>query len=219
MDEPLAALDEARKAEILPYFERLRDETRRADPLRQPLRWPRSRGSPPRSSRCETGRVVRAGPGGRGAGRPRRGRRRSACARPGRVLTGRVAAHHADGLTELRSPAGRLFLPRVAAPAGAAVRVRIAAQDVILSREPPAGLSALNILPGTVARCGRGEGPGRGGAASRGRGLLLARITRRSADALGLAPGVDCHVIMKSVSVAQGDVGLVGPSGPDDPAG
>lgn len=26
-DEPLAALDEARKAEILPYFERLRDET------------------------------------------------------------------------------------------------------------------------------------------------------------------------------------------------
>ena len=28
MDEPLAALDEARKAEILPYLERLRDETR-----------------------------------------------------------------------------------------------------------------------------------------------------------------------------------------------
>ena len=28
MDEPLAALDEARKAEILPYLERLRDEIR-----------------------------------------------------------------------------------------------------------------------------------------------------------------------------------------------
>ena len=28
MDEPLASLDEARKAEILPYIERLRDETR-----------------------------------------------------------------------------------------------------------------------------------------------------------------------------------------------
>ena len=28
MDEPLAALDEARKAEILPYIERLRDEVR-----------------------------------------------------------------------------------------------------------------------------------------------------------------------------------------------
>ncbi|MGO7209450.1 ATP-binding cassette domain-containing protein, partial [Rhizobium ruizarguesonis] len=27
MDEPLAALDDARKAEILPYLERLRDET------------------------------------------------------------------------------------------------------------------------------------------------------------------------------------------------
>ncbi|MGN6306392.1 MAG: ATP-binding cassette domain-containing protein, partial [Mesorhizobium sp.] len=28
MDEPLASLDEARKAEILPYIERLRDETK-----------------------------------------------------------------------------------------------------------------------------------------------------------------------------------------------
>jgi molybdate transport system ATP-binding protein len=28
MDEPLASLDEARKAEILPYLERLRDESR-----------------------------------------------------------------------------------------------------------------------------------------------------------------------------------------------
>ncbi|TGV30066.1 ATP-binding cassette domain-containing protein, partial [bacterium M00.F.Ca.ET.168.01.1.1] len=28
MDEPLASLDEARKAEILPYVERLRDETK-----------------------------------------------------------------------------------------------------------------------------------------------------------------------------------------------
>ena len=27
MDEPLASLDEERKAEILPYLERLRDET------------------------------------------------------------------------------------------------------------------------------------------------------------------------------------------------
>ena len=36
MDEPLASLDEARKDEILPYLERLRDEVRRADRLRQP---------------------------------------------------------------------------------------------------------------------------------------------------------------------------------------
>ena len=38
MDEPLASLDEARRAEILPYIERLRDESGRADPLCQPLR-------------------------------------------------------------------------------------------------------------------------------------------------------------------------------------
>lgn len=32
-DEPLAALDDARKEEILPYFERLRDEVKDSDPL------------------------------------------------------------------------------------------------------------------------------------------------------------------------------------------
>ena len=37
MDEPLASLDEARKAEILPYIERLRDESRGADRLCQPF--------------------------------------------------------------------------------------------------------------------------------------------------------------------------------------
>ena len=36
---------------------------------------------------------------------------------------------------------------------------------------------------------------------------LLARITRRSADALGLAPGVGVHAVIKSVSVARIDVG------------
>ena len=38
MDEPLASLDEARKAEILPYIERLRDESQRPDRLCQPFR-------------------------------------------------------------------------------------------------------------------------------------------------------------------------------------
>ena len=37
MDEPLASLDEARKAEILPYIERLRDETEDPDRLCQPF--------------------------------------------------------------------------------------------------------------------------------------------------------------------------------------
>jgi molybdate transport system ATP-binding protein len=43
-------------------------------------------------------------------------------------------------------------------------------------------------------------------------GPVLARITRRSAEALGLAVGVECHAIVKSVSVAREDVGIGAPS-------
>jgi len=40
--------------------------------------------------------------------------------------------------------------------------------------------------------------------------LLLARITRRSALALELEPGADCFAVIKSVAVAQSDVGGAG---------
>ena len=36
---------------------------------------------------------------------------------------------------------------------------------------------------------------------------LLARITRRSAEALALEPGVAVHAVVKTVSVAQSDIG------------
>jgi len=40
---------------------------------------------------------------------------------------------------------------------------------------------------------------------------ILARITRRSAEALGIAPGVSCYGIVKTVAVARADVGQVAP--------
>ncbi len=89
--------------------------------------------------------------------------------------------------------------------------MRIAAQDVILSRHRPEGLSALNILTAEVTALRLGEGPGAIVQMRAGEDLLLARVTRRSADALGLAPGVPVFAIVKSVSVAQGDVGQVDP--------
>ena len=46
LDEPLASLDAARKREILPYLERLRDEAQSADGLCQPRRRARCGASP-----------------------------------------------------------------------------------------------------------------------------------------------------------------------------
>jgi len=99
-------------------------------------------------------------------------------------------------------------LPRVEAREGAAIRVRIAAHDVILSRARPEGLSALNLLAGTVTEIRPGHGPGALVTLDVGGDRLSARITRRSAQAMNLEIGQPCHAVIKSVSVAPEDVGL-----------
>ena len=133
----------------------------------------------------------------------------------GAVLTARIVAHDADGLTRLQTAAGPVWLPRVAGAIGAGLRVRISAQDVILSVARPEGLSALNILPGTVLSVRIGDGPGALVQLDMGGERLLARITRRSADTLGLVPGLRVHAVLKSVAVAQADVGTAPPPGGD----
>jgi molybdate transport system ATP-binding protein len=205
LDEPLAALDEARKAEIMPYLERLRDARgvpivhvshALAEVARLADRMVVLRG----------GRVVRVGPAAEVLSDPEAvptlGVREA-----GSLVTGHVLRHHADGLTELAVSAGSLLLPRLDAPPGAAVRIRIEAQDVMLARNRPEGISALNVLPGTVAALRRGEGPGVAVQLRCGADLVLARITRRSADALGIAPGVPCWAVIKTMAVAQWDIG------------
>ncbi|MBJ3776692.1 molybdenum ABC transporter ATP-binding protein [Acuticoccus mangrovi] len=205
MDEPLAALDEARKAEIIPYLERLRDETE------VPILYVSH--SLPEVARLATslvaidaGRVVRAGSTttvlADPAAVPVLGHREA-----GAILTARVVRHHADGLTELAASAGPIYLPTVDAPLGATVRVRIEAHDVIIAREPPSAISALNVLPVMVTEIAEGSGPGAAVGLQAGEDRLLARITRRSVGTLGLAPGVACYAILKSTSVARRDVG------------
>ncbi|KUF10577.1 molybdenum ABC transporter ATP-binding protein [Pseudoponticoccus marisrubri] len=207
-DEPLAALDEPRKAEILPYFERLREVTR--TPILYVSHAP---GEVARLASTvvvlEAGRVIRCGPAAEVLSDPAvtpagiRG--------VGAVLQARIRTHHEDGLTELEAGGQRLFLPRVAQAPGTLVRVRVAAQDVILSREAPRGLSALNILPGRIDAVRAGEGPGALVTLDTAAGRILARVTRRSAEALGLAPGTPCHAVIKTVSIAREDVGAAAP--------
>lgn len=205
MDEPLAALDGARKAEILPYLERLRDAS-------VPIVYvSHSLAEVARLATTvvvlEAGRVVRAGPAAAMLADPEAapllGLREA-----GAVIAVVIAAQEADGLTRLDTPAGPVWLPRVAGEVGTHLRVRIAAQDVILSRGRPEGLSALNILAGVVTGVRTGDGPGALVQIACGEAFLLARITRRSAEALGLGPGVAVHAVLKSVAVAQGDIGF-----------
>lgn len=199
MDEPLASLDEGRKGEILPYIERLRDQ------MRIPILYvSHAVGEVARLASTlvllNEGRVAAAGPTADIMGRldlfPMTGR-----AEAGAVLETRIEAHEADyGLTLLRSAAGMIRVPRIDMEAGTPVRVRIRARDVMLALERPSGISALNILEATVAELRPGEGPIVDIRLDCAGTPLLARVTRRSVETLGLRPGLALYAVVKSVA-------------------
>ena len=205
MDEPLASLDEARKAEILPVLERLRDEAGLpivyvSHALDEVVRLATD------VVVLDAGRVAAAGPAREVLG----GRLGTAALRDdregGAVLDGRIAGHDARfGLTALATPAGELAVPGLDRPVGAAVRAFVRARDVVLCLTRPEGISALNVLPGTVAEVGAGQGAWMEVRLRCGAGAdLLARVTRRSVDELGLVPGRPIFAVIKSVSFDDG---------------
>lgn len=202
-DEPLAALDEQRKVEIMPYFERLRDEQN------IPILYVSH-------SASEVARLATSVVALKDGAVARQGSAADVLGDPmvlptgvrdvGALIDARITAHHADGLTELDANGARFFLPRTSHPPDAHVRIRIAAHDVILSRRKPAGLSALNILGGRVAKIHSGDGPGAIVTLDTPAGHILARITRRSALALALEDGVQCYAIIKTVAIAPQNI-------------
>ncbi|EPX86933.1 molybdenum ABC transporter ATP-binding protein [Salipiger mucosus] len=202
-DEPLAALDEARKSEILPYFERLRDE------IGLPILYvSHATAEVARLAThvvvLEQGRVARQGSAAEVLSDPQVTPLGARAA--GAVLEARVVTQHPDGITELAVGALPLLLPRVARAPGAVVRVHVEAQDVMLATTRPEGISALNVLPVTVRSLRLGEGPGALVQLAAGDSLLLSRITRRSAEALKIAPGQRLYAVLKAVSVAPDSV-------------
>ena len=201
MDEPLAALDGPRKSDILPYLDRLKSDTgvpilyvshavdevaRLADHM----------------VLLAGGKVARSGslfevmadP----AAVPLLGVREA-----GAVLQAKVTAHGPDGLSTLKVAAGTLNLLGVQAPIGTHVRLRVLAQDVLLSLEMPQGLSAQNILPVTITAIRTGDGPGAAIALDAGGDALLARVTGRAVTSMGLQQGQTLFAIIKATSVAQ----------------
>ncbi|WP_298970670.1 molybdenum ABC transporter ATP-binding protein [uncultured Roseobacter sp.] len=203
-DEPLAALDEQRKAEILPYFERMRDE------VSVPILYVSHAAA--EVARIATtivaldgGRVTRQGPAADVLSDPAvtpLGVRSA-----GAMVEARVKEHHNDGLSTLEAEGASLLLPRVSQAPGTPLRVWIEAQDVMLATERPQGISALNILEVTVRELRLGAGPGAMVQLSFGNALILARVTRRSAQALALAPGRQVFAVLKAVSVARDAIG------------
>ena len=206
LDEPLAALDAARKAEILPYLARLRDEV--ALPM---LYVSHDVSEVARLANTmlvlEAGAVVAAGPVGQVLSSPQTvplvGVRAA-----GAVIVAKVAGRLLDdGLTEVVFSGGRLLLPGEVGTIGQTLRLRIPAQDVILSLEAPTAMSALNILPVTITEVAYGRGPGVAVGLLAGQDRLLARVTRRSAARMNLTVGGQIYAIIKATAVGPEDIG------------
>ena len=210
MDEPLASLDEARKAEILPYIERMRDEldipilyVSHAVPEIARLATTIVALSEGRVMRCGAAEEILADPDAF----PLMGRQEA-----GSILTVTVVAHDlADGLTELAFTGGSIIASLVDAAPGAELRIRIRARDIILALRQPEETSALNILPVTVKAIGARDGPIVDVAVYCGEANFLARITRRSLDKLGIHEGMSCFAVLKSVAVSKRDIGVFKP--------
>lgn len=201
MDEPLAALDGPRKDDILPYLDRLKSHaglpilyvTHSVEELARLA---------DQVAVMQNGKILLSGPVtdvlSDPAAMPFLGIREA-----GAVLSATVAAHEDDGLTRLMTSGGPLLLPGVRAEVGEVLRLRIRAQDVILSLREPVGLSARNILRCTITGLESGRGPGVAVVLRFGDQRLLARITDRARLELGLEPGAEVYAILKSTSVSR----------------
>lgn len=202
LDEPLAALDRDRRLEILPYLERIRDSF--ALPI---LHVSHSLTEVIRLATTvvvlDRGRVVATGAPHEILADPT-----GALGDGGALLKARVVAHHADdGLTELAGATGPLWVPRLADPVGAHIRLRVSAADILIARTAPDGLSALNTIRCEVRSVTGHDDTSCDVVLSAGPERLLARITARSVRALELSPGTPCYAILKSMRVAAEDIG------------
>jgi molybdate transport system ATP-binding protein len=200
MDEPLASLDAARKAEILPYLTRLKtslklpvlyvthalDEiVRLADSLVV----------------IEAGHVTGFGSVADVASRadlPLAQRDDG-----GAVLLCRVAQHDAGrALTLLEGGGVTFWVPLLDVPLGGQCRIRIPAREVILAGRAPESISLHNIVPGAVRRIVQ-DALRRSVLVEVGlpSGALLARVTPDAVVRLGLIPGGPVLALIKSTSV------------------
>ncbi|CAH2602107.1 molybdate ABC transporter ATP binding subunit [Rhodovastum atsumiense] len=203
MDEPLAALDRFSKEEILPYLERLHDTLsvpvllvshditeveRLADHL----------------VLLRAGRVEASGKLAELQADPKLPVARLPEA--GVTLKAQVEGFDAEyDLTMLALPGGRLQVPGVFGEAGTTQRIRITASDVSLARHPDDGSTILNVLPARIVAAEKLNHAqimavmalGEAGEGDR----VLARVTRKSWDLLGLAPGELVYARVKGVAL------------------
>jgi len=200
MDEPLAALDLKRKAEILPYVERLTEAfdvpvIYVTHAIEEVVRL--------------AGHMIVLASGRKVADGSveevlERLDVRDATGRfeAGVVLTARVTGHDPEyRLTLLDHHGQTIVMPAADIAKGSDLRLRIRARDVVLATQRPEGISVRNILTGTI--CEIVQEPETAFAeilVDVGDARLRARLTRMAVAELALEVGKPVYALIKSVT-------------------
>jgi molybdate transport system ATP-binding protein len=219
LDEPLAGLDAARREEVLPYLETLRDRLSIpmvfvSHQLEEILRLATH------VALMEAGQIVAAGtlseislrsefraivgPEGVGA-----------------VLDGRVTRVDTErGMADVELGRGTLHISVAGARMGARMRIQLLARDIILATQSPRGLSVRNALQGIITELADEVGQAVLVQVDIGAGAaVLARVTRNARDALGLRVGMAVWVLVKAVSARGHTYAAGAPTPREAPAG
>ena len=200
LDEPLASLDLKRRAELLPYLLALQSQ------LDIPALYVSH--APEEVAQLashlvllERGRVLASGPTSELMTRLDLPLAQGDTAQA--VLHGEVLAHDpAAHLMRVGFAGGELLLPAARASVGTKRVVRVPARDVSLTLSRHADTSILNILSATVLAVAD-DTPGHAMVRLQvGAVVVLARITRQSAQALALRPGLPVFAQIKGAAIS-----------------
>ncbi len=200
LDEPLASLDAARREEVLPYLERLRDSF--AIPMiyvshqfDEVLRLAS------RVVLLDAGRTVADGDIATISRHPAL----RAIVGPdavGAVVSGVVERVDPSGLVQLRIGDALLAVEFDGAVIGQRIQIQVLARDVIVATELPHALSVRNVVPARIVSIAPDAGRAVLVELDVGRtATLLARITARASEELQLARDMQAWVLIKAVSL------------------
>lgn len=200
LDEPLASLDLARREELLPYLESLRDRlwipmVYVSHQFDEVLRLATH------VVLLEAGRVAAQGDLTAVSRAP--GLRAIVGADSiGAVVEGDVSAvDPATGLARLRIGDNEMSVQANGLQAGRRARAQVLARDLILAIEPPRGLSVRNTLRGTVVGISPDDAQTQLIEIDIGGAIVLARVTAEASRDLGLSVGRSLWVLVKAVSL------------------
>jgi molybdate transport system ATP-binding protein len=199
LDEPLAALDQARREEVLPYFEALRD--RFALPMvyvthdfAEVLRLATH------IVLMESGGVIAQG---KVTDMSRDSRLRSIIGpdQVGAIVEGRIVGiDPSSNLTRVQVGHGELRVQSFGLAIGTTLRMQLLARDIIVSTGNPTHLSVRNSLAGVVASI-QEDGDSDLVIIDIGAEQIMARITKSATRELSLRPGLPAWALVKSVSL------------------